>query len=478
MKYRLFQEPNLEFGQSVHICPKTGITEFGAYDMKFKNRRKEIQIGAIGSKENLNSFFSWLNDCKKYIPAKSGNKQPNLFLSFPGFKATSGFYCELQYDNEFSRTITKQDITKIITIKKWNERISACVDIYLEHIQYLAIDKGLDIIICIIPKGLIKHIMNQSLQPNEELIEETDKEHENDMLETDFRRLLKAKSMHFGKPIQLILQDSIEQYKEKSGRQDDATKAWNFFTAIYYKTSHIPWRLLRDSSRVTTCFAGISFYKTRDKQSVHTSLAQLFDDLGNGVILRGSPVEISKEDRQPHLKQIEAFNLLKGIVDEYHSIHHTNPARIVLHKTSNYNDEEIDGFNEAAQELRLSYLDLVTIHDSNTKLFRTGLYPPQRGSCILIDETTQLLFTKGSVEFYQTYPGLYVPRPLEIRIIQSEETAETICNEVLSLTKMNWNNTQLDGKYPITIECARRVGLIMKYIPENVTPQSKYSFYM
>ena len=34
---------------------------------------------------------------------------------------------------------------------------------------------------------------------------------------------------------------------------------------------------------------------------------------------------------------------------------------------------------------------------------------------------------------------------------------------------MNWNNTQFDGKYPITISCARRVGEIMKYLtPEQV----------
>lgn len=36
---------------------------------------------------------------------------------------------------------------------------------------------------------------------------------------------------------------------------------------------------------------------------------------------------------------------------------------------------------------------------------------------------------------------------------------------------MNWSNTQFDGKYQITIGCARRVGEIMKYLDEGDEPQ-------
>ena len=44
---------------------------------------------------------------------------------------------------------------------------------------------------------------------------------------------------------------------------------------------------------------------------------------------------------------------------------------------------------------------------------------------------------------------------------------------------MNWNNTQFDGKYPITIACARKVGEVMKYLTQkDAEPQISYSFYM
>jgi len=476
MKLKFIQEPQLEFGQSLHFCPKKGISEYDAYDIKFSNRRADTYIGVVGSNENIEKLLIWIETCQSYISPKAKSKQPNLFTSFCGYNSNSGFRGSLIANKELSRALTNQDIKRITDIPDWDKRLTECAEMYLEHIRYLAIDKNADMVVCVIPARLQSKITKPSTQQVEETIDGVAKEDQK--IETDFRRLLKAMSMQIGKPIQLMLQDSLETYKEKSGRQDDATKAWNFCTALYYKTNHTPWRLIRDNSKVTTCFIGISFYRSRDKKQVHTSLAQLFDDLGNGVILRGSPVEISKDDRQPHLKATQAQVLLNGVIKEYEEIHRTTPARVVIHKTSNFNDEEMQGFYEAAKELRINLMDYVTILDSDTRLFRNGLYAVQRGTHIEVDEKTHLLFTKGSIDFYQTYPGLYVPRPIEIRIVESDESAETICNEIMSLTKMNWNNTQIDCKYPITIDCARRVGLIMKYIPQDVKPQTKYSFYM
>ena len=90
----------------------------------------------------------------------------------------------------------------------------------------------------------------------------------------------------------------------------------------------------------------------------------------------------------------------------------------------------------------------------------------------------RILYTRGFVDFYKTYPGMYIPSPLRIIAHENDSSLEELCEEILGLTKMNWNNTQLDGRLPITIECARKVGEIMKYINENEKPQVSYSFYM
>ena len=51
----------------------------------------------------------------------------------------------------------------------------------------------------------------------------------------NLRRAIKAEAMAFGLPTQLILEHSLKLAPTANGKrsQDPATKAWNFFTALY-----------------------------------------------------------------------------------------------------------------------------------------------------------------------------------------------------------------------------------------------------
>jgi argonaute-like protein implicated in RNA metabolism and viral defense len=163
---------------------------------------------------------------------------------------------------------------------------------------------------------------------------------------------------------------------------------------------------------------------------------------------------------------------------EYWDALKTMPARLVVHKSSNFRPCEIEGIRSAARTRNVAAIDFVTVMDSRLTLFRGGTYPPYRGTRVELDAKTSVLYTRGSVPYYETYTGKYIPRPLEVRVVESEESPATICQEILALTKMNWNNTQFDGKYPVTLGCARKVGEIMKYLPAEVAPQIRYSYYM
>ena len=217
---------------------------------------------------------------------------------------------------------------------------------------------------------------------------------------------------------------------------------------------------------------------SRDYQSLNTSLAQVFDELGHGLILRGTAVDVANEDRIPHLSESQAAELLKRALEEYRVAMKTMPGRVVIHKSSKYTDEEIAGFDAAAQELRIHTVDFVTVLDARLRLFRQGNYPPYRGTLVNLNKGRHLFYTRGSVWFYETYPGMFIPEPIERRMVRSEETPLFLASELLGLTKMNWNNTQFDGKYPVTLGCARKVGEVLKYVGENERPQSRYSYYM
>jgi hypothetical protein len=415
----------------------------------------------------------WIDRCRHGIEAPSDARQKNLKPSFCGFNADHGYGADIWFSTDLSRTLKNSDVKEVIEIKSRADRVSNAINCYYEHIKFLAQNRHVDVIVCVIPESMYKRIATEA-EPVEQTLIDDESTHE----ELNFRRALKAKAMFLGKPLQLIREISLDQDKV-AGQQDDATKAWNFFTALYYKSGPtIPWKLEQDNARSSSCAVGISFYRSRDLQTLSTSLAQIFDELGNGLILRGTPVNIDKTDRIPRLSSDQAHDLLSMALNEYRVATRAFPGRLVIHKSSNFSDQEIEGLEAAAREAHVDAVDFVTIIDSNLRLFRDGNYPPYRGTFARFDDCRYLLYTRGSVWYYQTYTGLYVPQPIELRIIKCEESPVFIANEVLGLTKMNWNNTQFDGKYPVTLGCSRKVGEIMKYLNESETPQIRYGYYM
>jgi hypothetical protein len=282
-------------------------------------------------------------------------------------------------------------------------------------------------------------------------------------------------------PIQLVKPSTYGDVRRGKGDdqvQDEATRAWNLFTALYYKAGGAPWRLVRNPTELTTCYVGVAFYSSRDRETMATSIAQVFNERGDGVIVRGAAATVSKDDRQAHLGEEDAYQLLVDALDLYRREHKNLPARVAAFKTSRHDAAERAGFERAIVDRGVDSFDLVSVGRSAAKLFRHGAYPPLRGTLLNLDERQQLLYTRGSVEFFSTYPGMYVPQPLALRHDAGDSAATDLAREVLALTKMNWNNTQFDGRAPITTRAARQVGNILKYVGPDDPVEPRYANYM
>lgn len=480
MKIRYIDEPSLQFGTNQHVCPKAGIYGYNPFDIN-QVRPEKITIGIIGKGESIEKVLRWLESCKSYIEGKDSKiPHPNLFFNFCGFNKNIGFHSEVVYDDSYIRKLNNSEFDRIITNHKdLGIRIKEIAALYLLEIKYLSKNKKPDVIICALSENFISFIQQKEQQKTD------DDEMSNDTVDIDdesltekeqnFRRYLKAKAMQFNVPIQIV-RDRIAS--PTSEMQDEATIAWNFFTALYYKASGTPWAMIRKDASEATCYAGISFYRSRDRKRTETSIAQIFNELGNGVILRGEEIFLKKNDLTPHLSEEQANNILTQSLKEYYDAVKIFPKRLVLHKTSNFSESEIFGFKTAAEAFYINQVDLISIQSSDLRLYRQGNYPPLRGTHLRISESHHILYTRGSVPYYETYAGKYIPSPLEIKMAYYDESPNLICDEIIALTKMNWNNTQFDRRLPITLECARNVGEILKYHDFNDTMQLKYSFYM
>jgi hypothetical protein len=488
MKITKFDEPKLQFGSSQHIDMRFGIMNYAPVDFDSDSAPKQIRVGIIGSSASIEGLSDWLIKCRDEIPAKQ-SRQPNLFPKFPGFNPEASFRSTIVTDSSLHRDIQSSKLTSITQIAMPDERKLEGVRAIVEEMRSLLDKKPPDVLVVAVPQEFL-----DAFEPPEAPVNLDDESAVVQQLlkpqaQIDFRDLLKARSMVLPRacPIQLVLPATYDPTKRRRGRsrrgvirpiQDEATRAWNFHTAIYYKAGGIPWKLIHDQSALPTCYVGVGFFRTLDKLRLSTSVAQVFNELGTGVVVRGEAAMYEKEDRQIHLDENGAYNLLRRALDQYRMEHFAPPARVVLHKTSPFSDAEVSGFERVIQEKSIHACDMLWIGKQFTRLFRSGVYPPLRGTCLSLDSSTQVLYTKGSVEFYATYPGMYMPRTVRISCEKVSRTPRKLAEEVFALTKMNWNDTQLDGGMPITIRAARQVGEILKYANHDDDIPPHYSFYM
>ena len=486
MKLTVIDEPELEFGTGKHIDIRFGLRNYGPLDFKEQSAPKQINVGIVGTPETIEGVAKWMEKCRHRIPARA-SRQPHLFSDFPGFTTEGNLQSSTYTSTAVQSSISPTVFRKLKEARAAKTAVEKAVESFLEHIESLS-TKNAKVIICAPPMELIQamSIPAEGEQSDSEpaTLATTPPVPES---VPDFHDLLKAKSMAFGKPIQLILPSTYDESKRRAQRrrahllqshQDEATRAWNFHVALYYKAEGIPWRLPRPAGQYAACFVGVSFFQSLDKSRLLTSVAQVFNERGEGMAVRGSAAYLDKGDLTIHIPMEGAFSLLNNALRAYELEHHHMPARVVLHKSSGFNAPESAGFERAAETNRVHSLELMSLRDSGVRLLRIGAYPPLRGTFLQLEDGEYALYTHGSVDFFATYPGMYVPQALGIRVEKAEQGPLFLAQELLALTKMNWNNTQFDNFEPITLKAARKVGSIFKYMKPTDAFQSRYSFYM
>jgi len=480
------------------------LAEAGPIGLDVGAHRREILVDIVGSGQTMEQATRWFERLKSNIPARSGKDRQ--YPEFPGFTLDSRFESEFKVTCRPQAKVTATEISNVLKSSNKTGGFQQAVDLLVEKIKGVCEESPPDIVLCALPDELVEYCAEASTEfletaresartPQERLFKRmarieiaTGQMHlarklfgesktGEDFVGRNLRRALKARAMPVNRPIQIV---TSRLFSEGAEGQDAPTKAWNFCVAMYYKAGGIPW-VLEKLSR-DTCFVGVSFFRNAGDRShlMHTSLAQVFSGQGDAVVIRGRKFEWKHDfEKSPHLGREDAANLIALALSEYEkATGGVKPRRVVIHKTSAFWPFEQQGFTEGLTSASIREHDLVNLQQLGIRFFREGKYPPLRGTYCCLNGNKHILFTLGYIPFLGTYPRPYVPEPWELCSHSGDSPPRRLFEEVLALTKMNYNNAFGTDNEPITVRFARKVGEIISNIPEGDPIQPSYRFYM
>ena len=502
-------EPDLIFGnRNEDKDPRLGLRTFGPYFHEGENFPLEsVSVGIVGNKECV----AFAGRVLKIIEKPTSSTKPNkwLFADYPGMNKESKFRCTIKTSDSWNDSLSDDsELAPIAKIEDANERIGRAVDLYLQKIRNIAgRDDPPDVVVCTIPRiveeycGIGKNTYGAKTARTTRLERrraELESEHQRFILQWmqipskdddatkkayDFRNSIKGKAMKHRIPIQLVRESTLKKicsYGEPDDTgQDPATFSWNFSTALYYKAKGKPWRLAKLSQ--DTCYVGITFFvnKLSHARDVQISMAQVFTHNGEGLVLRGTEVDKDTKTKRPYLKRGQAEDLMDRALSKYRDHAGRVPATVVVHKSSEFSEDEQAGFNSAIYGRGIPKKDFVAIRHGHDwiNLIRSGDYPVLRGTMLEISPNEFMLYSSGFSPRIRTYPGHRIPHPLRV-IHAGDSQNEHVAREILGLTKLNWNTTAFSTALPITITFANEVGKILSELPEAEAVESHYRFFM
>lgn len=486
----LIREPKLLFGYNQKLeDPKDGLTLFGPLE---EPKVYGVRVGVIGSKEGIRRFEEWAERVQG--PIIPENIDVARFV-FPGFKAVFG----INWDPRPSLRLVIPDADfKTIYIDDRYQRVFGTVSLYADRIVKAIREEEtkVDVWFVVIPDEVHKYCRPRSfveatLRIKAEVkltkvkaarfrvvpsfFEEDNKAIIPYTFEVDFHNQLKARLLKSEAIIQIIKESTLaphELWSDRKKAMRDVTRfeaevAWNVSTALYYKAGGRPWKIA--NIRKGVCYLGLVFKQDDRDTDPRTACcaAQMFLDSGDGIVFKGAIGPWYNPERSNyHLSAAAAKELVTLAVESYrdNDPEGKHPHELFIHGRVHLWDKEWEGFLDGTDPS--TNVVGVRIRDrGRLKLFRPTDYPVLRGLSFENDSDSAYLWTRGHIPRLQTYPGREVPNPLFVEISRGEADIRTVLEDIMALTKLNYNTSNFADGRPVTLRFADAVGEILTAAP-------------
>ena len=260
---------------------------------------------------------------------------------------------------------------------------------------------------------------------------------------------------------------------------DTAKIMWGLSTGLYSKAVGRLWKPAVYNKN--TAFVGLSYVQSvNNGEKISIGCSQLFDAEGNGMRLYLRPLKNPQFiQKNPFMRNEDACRLmlnLKKLYDD--SVPTYDLKRVVIHKTTFFTKEEMEGITRGLSgidDIELLQIQEFTpwraIRFNSSDMKDTSKFPIQRGTTIQLNKDTFLIWTHGAVQsdelagrnmnYYKNGRG--IPAPLLVKRFMGKSDGATLVNEIMMLTKMNWNSGDSFYKVlPVTLDFAKMLSQVAK----------------
>lgn len=463
-------EPNLVFandGESTD--PRAGLLQYGPCPVTSEDIPDVVKVGIVGDAPSIGMMEDLLREMRTGVQPR-GKERKRWKPPFPGLGVDSVLSFDYQIVDQWKGYILPDHMDELERIQGRNNRVEFAFRTMRNQIQRLcSMTPAPDVIFVTIPERIVELCSDPSTDTDEIRTENG-----------NFRSRIKIAGMEKRTPTQLIGPRTLRDARDVQERSE---VAWNIAVGLLYKARRgRPWKLGKLRSR--TCYAGISFFEDHGEGSeTRASVAQVFIPDGTHFVIRGDPVEdIAKDQPRTHLSEKDAKDLVENILENFGKYEDERPQRLVLHKSSNFLEEERQGFAAGSDDVPEK--EFITIRKRHPlRLFPPrGDHPAMRGTlAIPPGEEEYYLYTTGYVPEQTVYNGPATPNPIVIRPDSVYYSGDyyRICDEILAFSKLDWNSSDFGKRLPVTIDIANAVSEILaEPAASDVNLQTHYYYYM
>lgn len=448
------KEPRLQFsnragtGSVLDVHPVRGVASNRPFDysLTMQGFGTTVRLGVVCPKAETKMLQGYLqNSAQRINPGKS---ESDYLVSYPGFQNAFGVELEVaepggpgwivcgEPDESRDERANSVEIAKRI-----NHAIEVLQASFAPHV-----------ILIFFPDRWARYRGF-----------ETESEH------FDVHDFVKANSVRRGIGTQFLEQSTL--------RDSLQCRVWWWLSlAFYVKAMRTPWVL--EGLNPDTAFVGLGMSpKPAAERGKHIVLgcSHIYSARGEGLQYRLSKVEnpvfIGKN---PFLSRDDARRVGEQIRELFFDSRGRLPPRVVIHKRTQFTKEERLGLREGLSGVPdVEMLEIVVDHalrymasvvDARGNLHEDS-YPVRRGTVLKLDDFSALVWVHGVTLAVSSGRRYYqgkrrIPAPLIVRRHAGQSDLRTIAEEIVGLSKMNWNTFDLYTKMPATVQSSNEIARI------------------